>query len=118
VDLAEDPVQVLDLGQRGDRQRGVDRVAPQEREVGQVRAVELDADVLLLARLPGPVDPAGHLVDDDHLGLVAGQGEDGVGPAAAQDQDPLALDLAQEPELGLAGDVGAVLELGDGAHHT
>ena len=72
------------------------------------RVVELDLHALPLAGGPGVGDLVGRLVDADDLGALAGQGDGVVAGAAAEVEDPLALDVAEQLQRVLPRDVGAV----------
>ncbi len=56
VDLAEEPVEVVDAGQREHAQRAVERVGAHEGQLGQVALVQLDLDLGLVDGRPGGLD--------------------------------------------------------------
>ena len=108
VDLPEHPVDVVHRRQAPHRDDRVDRVGPDEGQLGERRVVQLDLHLLALARGAGVGHLVGRLVDGDHLGALLGQ-RDGVVPgAAAEVEDPLALHVPEQLQRVLARHVGAV----------
>ena len=97
VDLAEHAVDVVDGHETPDRQRGVDGVGTDERQLGQWGVVDLQADLLSVAGRSRFGHLVGRLVDADHLGSLPGEGDRVVAGAAAEVEDPLAVDVAQKP---------------------
>ena len=108
MDLPEHPVDVLHRREAERREGPVDRVGPQEGQLGQRGVVELDLHPLALAGSARVGDLVGGLVDPDDLRTLAGQGDGVVAGAAAEVEDPLALDRAEELEGVLPRDVGPV----------
>ena len=75
VDLPEDAVDVVHGRQTPHRQHGVDRVGPDEGQLGERCVVQLDPDLLALAGRACLGHLVRRLVDADHLGALAGQGD-------------------------------------------
>src|SRR5690606_35856447 len=74
----------------------------------QVALVHLDPELVVLGRLAHGRQPALVGVDGADVGALAGHGHRGVPAAGAQDEDPFALGLADQAEVGFGGDVGPV----------
>ena len=108
VDLAEHPVDVLHRREAPHRHDRVDRVGPDERQLGERRVVELHLHALALARGAGVGDLVGRLVDGDHLGALLGQRDGVVAGAAPEVEDALALDVPEQLQGVLARHVGPV----------
>ena len=108
VHLAEDAVDVVDAGQREHAEGGVERVGPHERQLGQIALVQLDLDLGLVGGRPGRLDAGQGRVDADDPGALPGEGDQLGARADPEDEDPPAVDVAEQPELGLGGDVGPV----------
>ena len=108
VHLPEHPVDVLDGRQAHGREGAVDRVGPQEGQLGQRGVVQLDLHALAVGGGAGIGDLVGRLVDADDLRPLAGQRDGVVAAPAAEVEDALALHRAQQLEGVLAGHVGPV----------
>ena len=107
--LAEHPVEILDVAEGVGREDQVDRVGPQEGQVGEVAVAELDLDLLALAQPAGERQLLGREVDADGGGALLGEGDRALGAAAAELEHPLALEVAEQAEVGLGADVGPVV---------
>ena len=103
MDLAEDPGQVVDLGERHRAVDSVDRVGPEERQVRQVGVVQLHPDLGLVGSPAGDGEVVRRRVDADHLRPVRGEVDGVVADAAAEVDDAAALDRAEQAQLGLPG---------------
>ena len=110
VDLAEEPVQVVHAGQGEHAERAVERVGPHEGQLGQVALVQLDLDLGRVGRGPGRLDP----VSEGSTPMTRAPWRArvtslGAGADAEHEQAP-ALDVAEQAQLGLGGDVGSVAD--------
>ena len=101
VDLAEQPVEVLDLVHDAGRQREVDRVGAEEREVGGVALVPLDPDLGRVGELAAERELRRGHVDRDHVRALAGHRDRVLARPAPDVEHPAALDVAAEAEVGL-----------------
>ena len=95
--LAEHPTEIAELGERSLREREVDGVAAEEREVGEVAGVHLDADLRVLGPLAGGEHELGARVDRDDRRSSTRQGNGSRAVTAAELEDPLARGLPEEP---------------------
>ena len=77
-------------------ERDVDRVAAEEREVGEVAGAQLDADLGGLGALAGREPGLGARVDRDDVGATPGELHRAGAVAAAELEDALALDVAEQ----------------------
>jgi hypothetical protein len=96
VHLSEDAVEVGDRRQRVDAQRDVDRVRADEREVGEVAVAQLDLRLFALDEAARVADLFVGIVHRDHARALF-RHRDGIGTtAAAELEDALVLELAEE----------------------
>jgi hypothetical protein len=108
VDLAEEAVQVLDLGDRECTEREVDGVGTEERQIREVALVPLDAHVLANGSAARPFELGQGGVDADRDRALLGERDGGLAGSGAEVEDALARDVADQPQLVLGGAVGAV----------
>jgi hypothetical protein len=109
VHRAEHPAQVLDVAEGVGGEDEIDRVGPHERQVGEVTVAELDAHLLALAEPAGKGELLAREVDPDRRRPGLGERNRALRPAAAELEDALALQVAEQAQLGLGGPVGSVV---------
>ena len=109
MDLAEHPVQVVDVTEGVGREHQVDGVSPQECQVGQIALAQLDAHILPFAQPSGEGQLLGGEVDPDGGGALLGEGDRALGAPAAQLEHPFSLEVAEQPQLRFGGDFRAVV---------
>ena len=108
VHLAVQPVEVLDFADHAGREREVDRVGPEEREVADVALVPLDPNFRGLGELAGQRELALRRVDRDDVRALTGKGDRVLARAASEIEHPLARDVAAQAERRLARQVRPV----------
>ncbi len=111
VHLAQQPAEVVDVGQGvvGDHQRR--RTAGDEAEVGQVALMALDADLGPGGGAAQVGDRLGRRVDGDRLGAGEGEGDRVLLAADPELDRPLAIaDVAAQTQFAVVGDVAAELD--------
>jgi len=111
VDLAEDPVEVLDEAQGSDREGDVDLVGPDEGEVGELGRVEPHHGIVTSGEMPARLELARigvHRRDDG----AAPAETDGIVPgAAAQHEDVTPSELTQQATFDVGPDPGPELDV-------
>ena len=108
VDLTEHPVEVFDVPERVRREHEIDRLATNEREVGEVAVMQLDLDTLPFAQTPSVRDLRCGEVDADRDRSLLRERDRRLGTTTAEIEHPLAAQVAQQAEVGFGRDVGAV----------
>lgn len=111
VDLPQDPVEVIDERERGDREGEIDLVGADERELGRVALMELGGDLVAMGEVAGGADLGDVGVGGRHPAAPLSEADDVVAGAAAQHEDTFGVDLADEPTVEICAQPGAELDV-------
>ena len=99
VYLAEHPAQIADGRQCVDRDDRIETIRRKERERGQLPVVEFDVHAGFLDRAPGACDLTGVLIDADDPCALPREGDRSPAGAAAEHEETLIGDVAQQPAI-------------------
>ena len=109
VNLAEQPVEILDLVHHPGRQRDVDRIGAEEREIRGVALVPLHPDLGRVGQAASERELRRGHVDRDHVRALAGHRYRVLARPAPDVEHPSALEVAADAEVGLGRQVGTEL---------
>src|SRR5262249_19422199 len=90
------------------RECQIDRVGPQERQIGDVALVELDLHLVLVRELAREVVVSGRTVERDHVRALVRERHRVLAAPRTEVEDPLPVDVAAQPQVVFARDVGSV----------
>ena len=106
VDLTEHARDIGHLREGVHRETEVDLVGADEREVGEVAVVELDANVLGLGVVPGDRQAGRRRVDHDDTGALPGERDRVAAVAATELEDAPAVAAPDQPVDRVVGQAG------------
>lgn len=115
VDLSKDAVEVIDETQRPDRDGDIDLVSADEGQLGRPSLMKLDGDLMVGGQRSGRGELVTVVVGGDDAGAATSETNGGVAGAAAEIEDSLAFDLAQEASVDVGAEAGTELDMVDGS---
>lgn len=111
VHLSKHPIEVIDQAQGPHRHGDVDLVGADEGEFGRAGFVKLDGDLVVVGEAPGSGELIVVGVGRHDSSAATGEADGGVAGTAAEVENALAPDLAQQPPVELGAELRPELDM-------